>query len=164
MTSLPKIAVIGHSFIKRLARDIRDRSITDLKQNLNLSQCDIKFCWSGGWEVLDFVRFDNVIAPFLRSYRPNVVVLQVGGNDVNTSGQTVQTISIAGALDELAMRLLNTFGVSSVYIGEIFTRKRLTNISPENYATRRTETMRYLTTMVQHEPRIRLWFHRRIFG
>ena len=25
MTSRPKIAVIGHSFIKRLARDIRDR-------------------------------------------------------------------------------------------------------------------------------------------
>ena len=70
MTSLPKIAVIGHSFIKRLARDIRDRSITDLKRNFNLSQCDVKFCWSGGWEVLDFVRFDNVIAPFLRSYRP----------------------------------------------------------------------------------------------
>ena len=70
--------------------------------------------------MLDFVRFDNVIAPFLRSYRPNVVVLQVGGNDVDTCGQTVQTISIAGALDELAMRLLNTFGVSGVYIGEIF--------------------------------------------
>ena len=91
-----------------------------------------------------------------RSYRPNVVILQVGGNNVDTYKQTVQTISIAGALDQLAMRLLNKFGVSSVYIGEIFTRKRPTNISPENYATKRTETMCYLTTMVQHEPRIRL--------
>ena len=30
MTSLPKIAVISHSFIKRLASDDRDRRITDL--------------------------------------------------------------------------------------------------------------------------------------
>ena len=30
MTSLPKIAVIGHYFIKRLARDDRDRRITHL--------------------------------------------------------------------------------------------------------------------------------------
>ena len=89
-------------------------------------------------------------------YRPNVVVLQVGGTDVDTYEQPVQAIYIAGALDELAMRLLNTFGVSSVYIGEIFTRKRPTNISPENYATRGAETMGYLTTMVQHGPRIRL--------
>ena len=49
--------------------------------------------------MLNFVRFDNVFAPFLRSYRPNVVVLQVGGHDVDTYGQTVHTISIAGALD-----------------------------------------------------------------
>ena len=89
MTSLPKIAVIGHW----LARDIRDRSIKDLKRNFNLSQCDVKFCWSGDWEGLDFVRltFDNVFAPFLRSYRPNVDVLQIAGNDVDTYGQTVQT-------------------------------------------------------------------------
>ena len=75
-------------------------------------------------------------------------MLHDGGNDVDTYGQTVLTISIAGALDELAMRLLNTFGVSSVYIGEIFTRKRPTNISPESYATRRAKIVRYLTTMV----------------
>ena len=30
MTSLPKIAIITNSFIKRLARDDRDRRITDL--------------------------------------------------------------------------------------------------------------------------------------
>ena len=54
------------------------------------------------------------------------------------------------------MRFLNTFGVSSVNFGEILTCKRPTNISPENYATMRAETMHNLTTMVQHEPRIRL--------
>ena len=162
MAYLPKVAVIGHSFIRRLDKDMRDPRNTNIRHNFNLAQCKTHFRWSGGWEVQDKERFNTVIAPFLRQVLPRIVILQLGGNDIDKD-EALQTISVASEIEALVMRLLNEFGVSRVIICEIFTRKSPTNVSPQVYEERRTDTMKYLGTMVEHEPRIRVWKHRRIF-
>ena len=90
--------------------------------------------------------------------------IQVGGNDVDNTDTMVQAISIASEIEELALKLINEFCVKLVFIGEIVTRKRPKKTSPSGFAQRREATMKYLETIVQHEPRIRIWRHKRIFG
>ena len=121
--SLPKVALVGHSFIRRLNHDIQSKDKFGLHRNFNLSQCWIKFRWSGGWEVLDKDRFDSVFVPFLKDFRPHVVVLQVGGNDVNNTDTMVQSISIASEMEELAIKLIYEYCVKLVFICDIFYEK-----------------------------------------
>ena len=113
--------------------------------------------------MLDRDRFNFVIAPFLRDFKPDVVVMQVWGNDVDNTDETVQSLSIASNLEDIATELINDFHVRRIYICEIFERKKPRNISPDHYEKRRSDTMRYLATMVEHERRIRIWRHRRNF-
>ena len=100
MASLLKNALVGHSYCRRLNKDIRDGNQVQLKRNINLSQCQVKFRWSGGWEVLDRDTFNFMIAPFLQDFKPDVVVMQVGGYDVGNKDETVQSVSIANNLDD----------------------------------------------------------------
>ena len=65
MALLPKIALVGHSYCRRLNKDIRDRNKVELKRNFDLSQCQVKFRWTGGWEVLDRDRFNGTLSLML---------------------------------------------------------------------------------------------------
>ena len=174
---LPKVALIGHSFIRRLDLDIRDRRKVELKRNFDLSQCQVKFRGTGGWKVLDQNRFNVAIAPFLRDFNPDIVVIQLGGNDVDSAAfiqagenavdqvaENWKCLAIASDLEDITTKLLNDFNVRRIYICEIFTRKSPRHISAELYDLRRTNTMRLLSTLVEHDYRIRIWRHRRIFG
>lgn len=158
-----KVAVLGHSFIRRMDRDIRNVQLAELQRNFGLAQCRVQFRWSGGWEVFDAGRFNSVFRPFLQVFHPAVVVLQVGGNDIDCSGD-LQTLFLASEIEDLAQRLINVFGVTQVFIGEIFKRERPRNITFDQYEGRRISTMDFLTTLLEHEPNIRIWRHRRIFG
>ena len=151
----PKVAVVGHSFTKRIERDIRNVRLSDLKRNFGLSQCDIKFRWSGRWEILEVERFSGVIAPFLQDFHPDIVVLQLGGNDIDSNGD-VQTLSVAGGLEDLATWLINTFGVTPVFIGEIFNRGRPRNIGFNVYEEWRKATLNFLSTVVEHISRFKI--------
>ena len=86
-----------------------------------------------------------------------------GRGDVDNTDETVQSLSIASNLEDIATELINDFHVRRIYICEIFARKKPKNISPDHYEKRRLDHIRYLTTMVEHESRIRIWRHRRIF-
>ena len=81
---MPKIALIGQSFIRSLDFDIRDRRKVELKINFDLSQCQVKFHGTGGWKVLNMSHFNIVIGPFLRDFNPDIVVIQLGVNDVDS--------------------------------------------------------------------------------
>lgn len=122
MADLAKVAIVGHSFVRRLDKDIKDTNKREFKRNFDLAQCQVRCRWSGGWQVLDMERFNGAIAPFLRDFRPDVVVLQLGGNDIDNTKHAVQSITVASRLEELAMKLINEFFVRRVYLCEIFTR------------------------------------------
>ena len=87
--NLQKVALVVHSFIRRLNCDIQSKNKLGLQRNFNLSQCLIKFRWIGGWEVLDKERFYCVFVPFLKDFCPDVVVLQVGRNNVDDTDTMV---------------------------------------------------------------------------
>ena len=113
MSCKPKVAVIGHSFIKWLDKDIRNVHLTYLQWNFGLAQCKVKICWSSGWEVLDGDRFNSVIAPFLEDFSPDIAIIQIGGNDIDGE---VQSITVSSELEALATRSLNRFGITHVFI------------------------------------------------
>ena len=61
----------------------------------------------------------TTIDPLVRGTFPEVVVLQLSGNDVDNTDKDQNKI------EELALKLLNTFCVKLVSIGEIFTTNRI---------------------------------------
>ena len=107
--------------------------------------------------MLDKERFYSVFVPFLKDFCPDVVVLQVGKNDVINTDTMVQAILIASEMEELTLKLINEFCVKLVFIVKFLRGNGVKKTSPNRYAQQREDTMKYLETLVQHEPRIQIW-------
>ena len=65
--------VIGHSFVNRLDHAIHAGSV-GVHHGFNLSQCEIKLLVRGG---------KRIATPFLRTFQPHVVHLEIGTNDLS---------------------------------------------------------------------------------
>lgn len=134
----------------------------ELKPDFDLNQCLIRCKGSGGWKVSDTARFQTAFAPFLLEFKPRIVYIQIGENDLCTS--ELQPLTLASSIEDLASKLLNEFNVELVFVGELFTRQKTLSVSPELYEENRKRTNMYLTTLLEGQSRVRLWKHRRIFG
>ena len=87
----PRVLVIGHSFVRRLrdALPSPDRTGPDM----NLEQCYVYFYGIGGLQVADAPAFLARIKPVLQDKRPDIVVLQIGENDI--CSPTISSLSLA---------------------------------------------------------------------
>jgi len=72
--TIPKILIIGHSFISRLAQDIQRDPILDV--NLNLKQCEIR-CFGVSGASLEILEKHNGLIEFMKQYKPSIVILQL---------------------------------------------------------------------------------------
>lgn len=77
-----RVAVIGHSFIRRLNEDLNSERDVQLCPGFNLEQFQIRCVGYGGWRVLDKQNFERVFHSILCSYKPNIVLILTGGNDL----------------------------------------------------------------------------------
>ena len=53
-----RVAVVGHSFIRRLKDDLDTHYYYESNPNFDLHQCTVSLKGSGGWHVLDRDRFE----------------------------------------------------------------------------------------------------------
>lgn len=60
--------------------------------------------------------------------------------------------------------LIQDFGVLRVVVSEIFTRERPRILSATDAAHKRKHANEIFNTLLQTQPRIRFWSHKRIFG
>ena len=60
-----QVAVVGHSFIRRLKDDLDMHYYYESNPNFDLHQCTVSLKGSGGWHVLDRNRFEASFKPFL---------------------------------------------------------------------------------------------------
>ena len=106
--ALPKILILGHSFIRRLDNFVAANP--NLDHNLSLGNV-AKFKWHGvgGRTVANTVRYDlPVIAPFA----PDIVILQLGTNDLSHLDPLVAGSSI----EELVTTLHDKYNVRIVCV------------------------------------------------
>lgn len=166
MAVLPIVLVLGHSFIRRFHRLVNNPCEVDFPVNLDLSECLVKYYGFGGMLIDDL--FAERVVGAVKLHRPNVVILQIGGNDL--SAQSSQAITLARRLVDFAIVLRDTYNVQAVIINEPFWRYKSWScrspgrqglFDPLVYDCRRIQFIDYLVHVVEHEPNIRLWYHTR---
>lgn len=112
-----RVAVIGHSFIRRLNDDVHSAFYPELKANFDLDQCTVLCEGSGGWRAADMGRFQTAIVPFLGNYMPNIVILQLGENDLDKDG--TQPLTVASQIEDICSKLRTDFNVQLVFVCQL---------------------------------------------
>ena len=90
----PRALVLGHSFVRRL-KDFAAQNHSDGPYDLNLrlsNVCSIIFLGIGGRTVDKLIRND---LDKIRSAAPNIVVLELGSNDLCDKGSDPETIALS---------------------------------------------------------------------
>lgn len=105
-SGVPKVLILGHSFVKRLSRDI-SRGI-DPRMDLNFGlegDVSIRLSGVGGRTVEKLRRFD---LSNISSFAPDILILEVGTNDLAHLAPEV----VGSAIDDLVHLILDSFSVS----------------------------------------------------
>ena len=113
-----KALVLGHSFIKRLRRWMRinGRSMSTRKHNVHL--------YGVGGRTIAKTYYNDL--KVVRIKRPDVVFLQVGGNNIlKESSPTL----ILVRMKRLVSVLLEKYHVSTVIVGSVFCRRKPRGLS-----------------------------------
>ena len=119
MASKPRAIVLGHSFVRRVLEFIDHRQANDsYRRDLNLSEvCKVEIFGIGGCTVDKMIRFDLEI---IKSNAPNVVVLELGSNDICDSHCDADTVVLSiVAFTEL---LIKSLSVRFVVVCQILPR------------------------------------------
>lgn len=94
MAAKPRALVFGHSFVRRVVEFIDTHRAKDsYRRDLNLSKvCDVEIFGIGGRTVDKMIRLDLEV---IRRNAPNVVVLEIGSNDICDSHCDAETVALS---------------------------------------------------------------------
>ena len=109
-----KVAVIGHSFVRRADDFLHDSGIFNL--NLDLSTHDIRFFSRSGCHARHLQQF----YPNLESFKPDMVVIDVGTNDL--ADQDFSPQLLLDTIFIIAKRLVNNLQVKSIVVLQVLHR------------------------------------------
>lgn len=112
------ILVLGHSFVKRLDKELKygeDRFIN----NFGLVGQEVTLVGIGGLTLDRLKReFKNGLRFHLEKVEPSVLIVQLGGNDLCSS--SVDAVSLASEFIEFFGCLRDRYNIAKVYICEKF--------------------------------------------
>lgn len=105
---VPKALILGHSFVKRLSRDI----ITGFDPRMDLAfglegSVSVRLSGVGGRTVDKLRRFD---LDRIRSFAPDIVILELGTNDLSALAPEI----VGSAIDDLVHLLQDSFSVRAI--------------------------------------------------
>ncbi|KAK3106364.1 hypothetical protein FSP39_018560 [Pinctada imbricata] len=149
------VQIIGHSYIRRLHEYCDKNNILNLR--LDRDFCAVNFRGKGGLRLRhigqtsggsrhELFHFDVV---------PDVVFLQVGGNDISAHTNCTQ---LARDIVSLAKYLVLGVGVRLVYIGQLIRRLPFTVCTGYNEMV--VQTNINLEAMTKHVAGVEFWHHR----
>ena len=144
--ALPKMLILGHSFIRRL-----DNFVTanpNLDHNFSLGNI-AKFKWHGvgGRTVAKTVKYD---LPVIAAFAPDIVILQLGTNDLSHLDPLVAGSSI----EELVTTLHHEYNVRIVGVCQTLRG------SDPVFNARVHALNKYLKTLLEPLPYSFFWGHR----
>ena len=144
----PRVLVLGHTFIRHLSSFIQIHRFERLNHSFSLSQAKIHLWGLSGFTVQRaiFYRLTRV-----ESFRPDIVVLELGTNDLTSSEPEV----IGSMLEELVRVLHVDYGVKVVGVTQIIFRAN----SPVFNACVPILN-RYLKVVLEPLPFAFFWHHR----
>lgn len=150
MTNQSVIAVIGHSYIRRLGRFIGDNpEYANLR--LNENEFSVLIRGQGGLTVRGLAASKSLCS-FSRP--PDICFLQIGGNDVLSYAPD----KIARDIISLTNFLIDGVGVKHMVIGQLI--RRDPRKSPPGYNEAVVEVNKILDSVTTSLPNVTFWKHR----
>ena len=129
-----KEVVLGHSFIKRLRRWMRSngRGMSTRKHDVHL--------YGVGGRIIAKTYYNDL--KVVRRKRPDVVFLQVGGNDIlKDSSPTLILVQ----MKRLVSVLLEKYHVSTVIVGSVFCRRKPWGSSRRAYDRKKQKINKFVS-------------------
>lgn len=147
-SSRPRVLVFGHSFVRRLSIFIRRHWFDRLNHSFSLSQATVQFWGLSGFTV-DRALHSRLTR--LGSFRPDIVILELGTNDLSRHEPAL----VGSMLEEFARVLHVDYGVKVVCVNQILLRDN----SPVFNARARILNQ-YLKVVLEPLPFAFFWHHR----
>lgn len=144
-----RILILGHSFIRRLHDFLLRNFNTQIASNLSL-QGDLLIRWHGigGRTVLKTRKYDLDI---VKEFAPNVVILQLGTNDLTTTS----AVETGSAIEDLSRLLYESYGVEVICVCQTIYRQDAPYFNKQvNLLTK------YLKVVLEPMPYVLYWRHR----
>ena len=110
--SKPTVLVLGHSFVRRLKQDIAHSFDARAKADFDLGQSTVLFMHEVCGRTVSKLRGYDIFE--VEKFRPEVVILEIGTNDLAKIGPEV----VGSAIDDLVDYLQQHRGVRVV--GRLF--------------------------------------------
>ncbi|XP_033731755.1 uncharacterized protein LOC117321447 [Pecten maximus] len=119
---------MGHSFVRRLSEFVSSRDAEWRNLRLEESSIKVSFLGKGGGRVSDL--FSDQFRRFVEAVTPDVVILQIGGNDADCPSAEPRRLTIN--IFSIAEWLLG-YGVKHVVIMQLLPRQLTRRVSPVVY-------------------------------
>ena len=144
----PKVLVFGHSFVKRLHRDLRSNFDVRAALSFNIQRASVQLHGIGGRTVDKLIAFD---LDKVRSFRPVIVILEIGTNDLGHSKPEV----VGSIIDDLVHLLLQLPYVQIVGVCLITHRAASPEFNRQAFILNH-----YLEVVLDGVPNVFCWSHK----
>ena len=153
IAKVPKVLIIGHSFVKRLDRDISRGFDARTSFDFNL-EGSASVCLHGvGGRTVEKLRSCDL--RIIRRMAPDVVILELGTNELVKISPEV----VGSSIEELVRLLLEVFSVRVVGVCEVIPRG-ISHLQATLFAQRARIFNQYVRVVLDALPRVFCWRHR----
>lgn len=152
-SGVPSVLILGHSFVKRLKRDLRSHFDPRADGNFKLrGTVSVHLHGVGGRTVAKLRSFDLHV---VEQIAPDVLILEIGSNDlVDTSPEVV-----GSEIESLVCHLVEDFKVRVVCVCHVIPRGYSYD-QAASFANRVEILQQYLEVVLSPIPNVFCWAHR----
>lgn len=154
---VPKILVLGHSFVRRLSESLDAQFDQRASHNFHLPESGYVQLHGSGGRTVDKILLHDL--PFVQNFKPDILILEVGTNDLRHSAPEI----VGSKIDDLARLFRDKFHVRVVCVCQVINRNvpYASSRTPDHDFNANAARLRhYLSVVLSEEPGIFLWEHR----
>ena len=150
--AIPSVLVLGHSFVKRLKRDLHSQFDPRAVRSFNLTgTATVHLHGVGGRTVAKLRSFDLHV---VEQIAPDVVLLEIGTNDLVDARPEV----VGSEIESLVCHLLEVYKVPVVGVCHVIPRGQ-SHHEAASFAERVEILQQYLEVVLSPIPKVFCWLH-----
>ena len=150
---VPTVLIFGHSFVKRLHRDLQSNFDSRADESFNLrGTVSVFFHGIGGRTVAKLRSFDLHV---VERFAPDVIVLEVGTNDLVDFSPEV----VGSQIESLVRLLIDSYSVRVVGVCHVIPRGA-SHAEATIFARRADILRQYLGVVLDSIPNVFCWLHK----
>lgn len=153
MGGVPKVLILGHSFVRRIKHDLSNGFDPRASLNFRLKgSANIIFHGVGGRTVRKLLDYDLTV---VRNIRPTIVILEIGTNDLTS----LPAQTVGSAIEVLCKELIAITSIKAVVLCHVIPRGRASR-AYELFHNKVKVLRQYLDAVLEDLPQVFCWRHK----